>query len=133
MKDYLVRLMHCFILGYNVDFSVIYAIMATQSGETAIDRRVGKERQELPTHFGIHWSLLGYLACTLFLEQDHEMGIMLINTLQRDLKSQNDLDICAALNAVCYLEHQEMVDNVLEFVLQAMDFNKYEKCRGDKI
>ncbi|KAL7327978.1 hypothetical protein PS15p_206325 [Mucor circinelloides] len=106
MRDYLIRLMHCYMLGYNVDFSIIYAIMASQSGETALDRRVG------------------YLACTLFLTQDHELGIMLINTLQRDLKSQNYLDTCAALNAICYLEHEEMLDNVLDLVLQAMDFPK---------
>ena len=43
MKDYLIRLVHCYMLGYNVDFSMIYAIMATQSGETAIERRVGNE------------------------------------------------------------------------------------------
>jgi hypothetical protein len=41
MKDYMIRLIHCFMLGYKVDFSIIYAIMASQSGETAIDRRVG--------------------------------------------------------------------------------------------
>ncbi|KAL9537890.1 hypothetical protein MBANPS3_011374 [Mucor bainieri] len=106
MRDYLIRLMHCYMLGYDVEFSIIYAIMASQSGETALDRRVG------------------YLACTLFLTQDHELGIMLINTLQRDLKSQNYLDKCAALNAICYLEHEEMLDNVLDSVIQAMEFPK---------
>ena len=41
MRDYLIRLMHCYMLGYDVEFSIIYAIMASQSGETALDRRVG--------------------------------------------------------------------------------------------
>jgi vesicle coat complex subunit len=49
---------------------------------------------------------------------------MLINTLQRDLKSQNYLDKCAALNAICYLEHAEMLDNVLDLVIATMDFPK---------
>ncbi|GAN02987.1 conserved hypothetical protein [Mucor ambiguus] len=106
MRDYLIRLLHCYMLGYDVEFSIIYAIMASQSGETALDRRVG------------------YLACTLFLTQDHELGIMLINTLQRDLNSQNYLDKCAALNAICYLEHEELLDNVLDSVIQAMEFPK---------
>ncbi|KAG2207837.1 hypothetical protein INT46_007003 [Mucor plumbeus] len=106
MRDYIIRLMHCFMLGYTVDFSIIYAIMASQSGDTALDRRVG------------------YLACTLFLKEDHELGIMLINTLQRDLKSQNYLDKCAGLNAICYLEHAEMLNNVLDLVIQAMEFPK---------
>lgn len=46
MKDYLIRLIHCFMLGYNVDFGVIYAIMASQSGETVAQRRVGKTRPQ---------------------------------------------------------------------------------------
>ena len=29
------------MLGHDVDFGIIYAIMATQSGETAAERRVG--------------------------------------------------------------------------------------------
>jgi hypothetical protein len=29
------------MLGYKVDFSIIYAIMASQSGETPGDKRVG--------------------------------------------------------------------------------------------
>ncbi|GAA5812472.1 hypothetical protein MFLAVUS_005928 [Mucor flavus] len=106
MRDYLIRLMHCYMLGYAVDFSIIYAIMASQSGETASDRRAG------------------YLACTLFLAHDHELGIMLINTLQRDLKSQNYLDRCSALNAICYLEHTEIVDSLLALVVACMEFPK---------
>ncbi|KAI8972729.1 armadillo-type protein [Pilobolus umbonatus] len=106
MRDYLIRLMHCYMLGYDIDFSVIYAIMATQSGENEYDRRVG------------------YLACILFLRKDHEMTIMLINTLQRDLKSQNDLDQCAALNAICYIEHPDLSDNVIDLVLKAAEFPK---------
>lgn len=108
MRDYMIRLIHCYMLGYSVDFSIIYAIMASQSGETVGDKRVG------------------YLACTLFLENDHELGIMLINTLQRDLKSHNYLDKCAALNAICYLQHSEMLDSVLDLVVATMIFPKYD-------
>lgn len=53
------------MMGYNVDFGLIYAIMITQSGESIADRRVG------------------YLASTLFIENDSELAIMLTNTLQR--------------------------------------------------
>lgn len=114
-----------------MDFSIIYAIMASQSGETAGDRRVGKAKTYLVLvaletffPFFLTYFLKGYIACTLFLEKDHELGIMLINTLQRDLKSQNYLDQCAALNAICYLEHTEMVDSVLDLVIHAMEFPK---------
>ncbi|KAI8991801.1 armadillo-type protein [Mycotypha africana] len=98
MKEYLIRLIHCHMLGYDVDFSIIYAIMATQSGETEIDRRVGK--------------------------LSHELGILLINTLLRDLKSQNYIAVCAALNAVSYIEPEQMLESVLDCVIQAIDFPK---------
>jgi hypothetical protein len=29
------------MLGYQVDFGIIYAIMASQSGDTVLDRKVG--------------------------------------------------------------------------------------------
>ncbi|KAI8139301.1 Clathrin/coatomer adaptor, adaptin-like protein [Fennellomyces sp. T-0311] len=106
MRDYLIRLIHCFMLGHDVDFGIIYAIMASQSGENAAERRVG------------------YLACTLFLHDNHDLGIMLINTLQRDLKSSNFLDRCAALNAICYLHHDEMRSAVLDTVIASLDFPK---------
>ncbi|KAI8366016.1 armadillo-type protein [Radiomyces spectabilis] len=106
MKDYLIRLIHAFMLGYNVDFGVIYAIMTTQSGETALQRRVG------------------YLSCALFLEKNNELAIMLINTLQRDLKSTSYLDVCAALTMICYVEHPEMQDALLEPVIRTMGFEK---------
>lgn len=119
MRDYLTRLIHCYMLGYTVDFSIIYAIMASQSSDTVGDKRVG------------------YLACTLFLENDNELGIMLINTLQRDLKSHNYLDTCAALNAVCYLQHPEMLHSVLDLVIATMSFPKYVfpmyKARREKL
>ncbi|ORZ03708.1 armadillo-type protein [Syncephalastrum racemosum] len=106
MKDYMIRLIHVFMLGYDVSFGTIYAIMATQSGETALDRRVG------------------YIAATLFLQKNHDLTIMLVNTLQRDLASQNHLDRCAALTSICYLDHAEMQDAVLEKVLQCMEYPK---------
>ncbi|CAO3582438.1 unnamed protein product [Absidia cylindrospora] len=82
---------------------IIYAIMTTQSGETVAQRRVG------------------YLACTLFLNKRHDLSIMLVNTLQRDLKSLNYLDTCAALNALCYLDHLEMTDHLLEPTMKTME------------
>lgn len=45
MRDYLIRLIHCYMLGYKVDFSIIYAIMASQSGETPGDKRAGMQNK----------------------------------------------------------------------------------------
>ncbi|KAI8099471.1 armadillo-type protein [Halteromyces radiatus] len=106
MNEYLIELIHCSLLGYNVDMGLIYAIMTTQSGDTPAQRRVG------------------YLVCTLLLNKQHDLGIMLINTLQRDLKSTNYLDNCAALNAICYMDHLEMADHLLEPTMKTMESSK---------
>ncbi|ORX52788.1 ARM repeat-containing protein [Hesseltinella vesiculosa] len=103
MKEALTQVIHCYMLGYNVDFSLIHAIMMTQSGETLDQRR------------------LGYLVSILLLNKD---GIMLINTLQRDLKSANFMDNCLALTAICYLDNLEWMEHVLEPTLQAMSSSR---------
>lgn len=95
----------------------------------------------------------GYIACSLLLTENHELTIMLVNTLQRvrtffllpryvkisldtipqlynsfhtqDLKSTYYLDVCAALNALCHISHTEMVGAVLESVAALLDYPKY--------
>lgn len=46
MNEYLIKLMHCALLGYDIDMGIIYAIMTTQSGESVAQRRVGKNEKE---------------------------------------------------------------------------------------
>ena len=38
-----------------------------------------------------------YLAVTLFLNEDHDLMLLIINTIQKDLRSDNFLVCCAAL------------------------------------
>ncbi|KAI9283430.1 armadillo-type protein [Umbelopsis sp. AD052] len=106
VKEYLIRLIHCHMMGYNVDFGLIYAIMITQSGESIADRRVG------------------YLASTLFIENDSELAIMLTNTLQRDLQSAKFQDRCAALVAIGNIRQQEIVKAVVDLVIINTDYQK---------
>ncbi|KAI9279268.1 Clathrin/coatomer adaptor, adaptin-like protein [Sporodiniella umbellata] len=105
-KEYFARLIHCFMLGYSVDFSIIHAVMLTQSGQDTLDKRTG------------------YLACSLFLQHDHELSIMLVNTLQQDLCSQNHWHQSIALNSLYYLYHPEIPESVIDLVLKAMDVPK---------
>lgn len=37
---------------------------------------------------------IGYLTCNLFLHKDHELMLLLINTMQRDLQSANHIEVC---------------------------------------
>ena len=43
---------------------------------------------------------MGYLASSLFLNEDHELNMLLVNTLQNDLRSENQLVVCSALTTV---------------------------------
>ncbi|RUS30873.1 hypothetical protein BC938DRAFT_478833 [Jimgerdemannia flammicorona] len=46
MKEYVTRLIYCNMLGHDVDFGIIHAIMLTQSAERVEERRTGKNSQE---------------------------------------------------------------------------------------
>ena len=46
---------------------------------------------------------IGYRAMTLFLNDDHDLIILIVNTSQKILKSDNYLVVCVALSAVCKL------------------------------
>lgn len=61
---------------------------------------------------------VGYLTCSLVLSPTHEFRFMIIiNQLQRDLQSSNQLEVCAALTVVCKLVTMEMTPAVQPLVL----------------
>eukprot|EP00730_Choanoeca_flexa_P017685 TRINITY_DN8548_c0_g3_i3.p1 TRINITY_DN8548_c0_g3~~TRINITY_DN8548_c0_g3_i3.p1 ORF type:complete len:1290 (+),score=355.63 TRINITY_DN8548_c0_g3_i3:32-3871(+) len=97
MKEYLVRLMYCEMLGHEVDFGYIHAVKFTQ-------------------HSSLFEKRVGYLAVGTLLHEDHELILLLVNTIQRDLKSTNVVEMCMALNAVCRLINAEMIPAVLSLV-----------------
>jgi AP-4 complex subunit epsilon-1 len=74
MREYIVRALYCEMLGIDASFSYINAVKFTQS-TNLLDKRVG------------------YLACSLFLHRNHELLMLLVNTIQRDLKSPNVLEV----------------------------------------
>lgn len=63
---------------------------------------------------------VGYLAASLFLQEDHELIVLLINTLQKDLKSANVIEVCCALTVVCKLINKDMMPALLPQVLQLL-------------
>ncbi|TYJ23061.1 hypothetical protein E1A91_A08G165600v1 [Gossypium mustelinum] len=62
----------------------------------------------------------GYLAVTLFLNEDHDLIILIVNTIQKDLKSDNYLVVCVALNAVCKLINEETIPAVLPQIVELL-------------
>ncbi|XP_019622254.1 PREDICTED: AP-4 complex subunit epsilon-1-like [Branchiostoma belcheri] len=97
MKELLVRLVYCHMLGHDITFGYIHALKLAQQGGL-VEKRVG------------------YLAVSLFLHEDHELIMLLINTIQKDLKSTNILHVCMGLTAVCALISTEMIPALLPMV-----------------
>uniref|UniRef100_A0A3B4A7R6 Clathrin/coatomer adaptor adaptin-like N-terminal domain-containing protein n=1 Tax=Periophthalmus magnuspinnatus TaxID=409849 RepID=A0A3B4A7R6_9GOBI len=62
MKEAMVRAIYCEMLGYEASFSYIHAIKLAQQG-SILDKRVG------------------YLAVCLFLNENHELLLLLVNTV----------------------------------------------------
>jgi AP-4 complex subunit epsilon-1 len=59
---------------------------------------------------------IGYLACSLFIDNTSEMIILMIAAIQRDLQSKNHLEVLAALNVLSQLANQHIVMAVADAV-----------------
>jgi AP-4 complex subunit epsilon-1 len=97
MKELLIRLLYVEMLGHDASFGYIKAVEFTAS-TNLLQKRVG------------------YLTASLTLSPEHEFRFMLINQLQRDLKSANHLESCAALTTVVSLVNIDMIPAVLPIV-----------------
>lgn len=105
MKEYIVRLVYVEMLGHDASFGYIQAVKMTHDDNLLLKRT-------------------GYLAVTLFLNEDHDLIILIINTIQKDLRSDNYLVCCAALTAVCRLINEETIPAVLPQVVELLGHQK---------
>lgn len=105
MKEFIIRLVYVEMLGHDASFGYIHAVKMTHDDNLVLKRT-------------------GYLAVTLFLNEDHDLIILIVNTIQKDLKSDNYLIVCAALNAVCKLINEETIPAVLPQVVELLGHSK---------
>lgn len=93
MKQYIIRAIFLEMFGYETPFLYIHAINLTQSPKFSLKK-------------------LGYLACSLFLNETSECLIMLVSSIQRDLKSEKHGDIKLALSVTSRFICPEFIENV---------------------
>mmetsp|Transcript_87521 Transcript_87521/g.137026 ORF Transcript_87521/g.137026 Transcript_87521/m.137026 type:complete len:970 (+) Transcript_87521:186-3095(+) len=105
MKEYMIRAVYVEMLGHDASFAYIHAVKLTHE-KTLLAKRVG------------------YLTCNLFLHKDHELMLLLINTMQRDLNSPNHLEVCAALTSVCRLVNVEMIPAISPLVFKLLSHSQ---------
>jgi len=111
LKEYLLRAVYVEMLGHDASFSHIHAVKAAH--ESAYDSPGGLSQKKM-----------GYLATCLFLDDQHELILLIINTLQQDLKSDNFLVVCTALTAICKLVNADTVPAVLPSVVELLGHAK---------
>lgn len=98
MKELMVRAIYCEMLGYEASFSYIHAIKLAQQGG-ALEKRVGvlllnsveeilylqhfyhKLLKQLKKQLRCGVCYAGYLAVSLFLNESHELLLLLVNTV----------------------------------------------------
>eukprot|EP00762_Andalucia_godoyi_P004031 ANDGO_05635.mRNA.1 AP-4 complex subunit epsilon len=98
MREYLIRALYCELLGSEASFSYIHAVKLC-TAQILADKRVG------------------YLAVALTLHPDHELMLLLVNTMQRDLASSNYLEVCAALTVVGKLANGDILPALIQPVI----------------
>ncbi|XP_053343985.1 AP-4 complex subunit epsilon-1 [Clarias gariepinus] len=105
MRELMVRAMYCEMLGYEATFAHIHAIKLAQQG-TVLEKRVG------------------YLAVSLFLNESHELLLLLVNTVLKDLQSTNLIEVCMALTVVSQIFPKDMIPSILPLVEEKLSHQK---------
>ena len=101
MKEFLVRLVYCEMLGHEAGFGYIHAVKLAHEG-ALIEKKVG------------------YMTVTACLHPEHELMILLVNTMRRDMTSSNILEVGSALTAATKLVSEETMPAVLDTVLELL-------------
>jgi len=109
MKELLIRAIYVEMLGHDASFSHIYAVNLTQSKNLLVKR-------------------IGYLAASLFIDENSEMIILMISTMQKDLQSRNHLEILAALNCLGMLSNENVIQAVSDSVCSLLE-HQHEMIR----
>ena len=105
MKEFVLRLLYCEMLGHEVEFGYVHALTLTQS-TNIVEKKVG------------------YLAVSAFLHKDHPLMIMTVSSFHRDLSSDNFLVVCAALTTMGKLITPETVPTVVTIVINLLEHPK---------
>jgi AP-4 complex subunit epsilon-1 len=66
MRELLIRAIYVEMLGHDASFAHIHAVNLSQSKNLLVKK-------------------IGYLSCALFIDENSELLILLISTMQRDL------------------------------------------------
>ncbi|KAG2378106.1 hypothetical protein C9374_008728 [Naegleria lovaniensis] len=110
MKEVILRLLYCEMMGHSTEhFAAIHVVnFCALSDLTTYEKR------------------LAYLTLTLLLHRNHELMLLMINVLQKDLKSSRYLNVISALIASSKLINLETIPAILPFVVSLLKHQRSE-------
>ncbi|EDR09136.1 uncharacterized protein LACBIDRAFT_296456 [Laccaria bicolor S238N-H82] len=100
-KECLIILLYCSMAitsglldnGY-LDFALSHALVLAEAGTTVEDKRIG------------------YMFCSMIMSAEHELRLMLVNTLRKDLEDSSVPRICLALDSLISLANEDLIPAV---------------------
>ncbi|KAF7459330.1 adaptin family protein [Cryptosporidium felis] len=101
LREYMIRAIYIEMLGHDASFAYIHAIKMSNDKNILVKR-------------------IGYLACCIFLNNNHELLVLLINTIQRDLESKNQLDVSAALSCLPSILNFDILSSIENSLLKLL-------------
>jgi len=107
-KKYICKLLYMFMLGYEIDFGHMEAVNLISS-----DKYSEKH--------------IGYLACTLLLNENHELLTLITNSIKSDLISNKEHFQCLALTAIANVGGKEFAEAMAQDV-QKIVLNRETKA-----
>lgn len=96
-KKYISKLLYIYMLGYDIEFGHIEAVNLLSA-----DKYSEKHT--------------GYLACTLLLNEGHELLTLITNSIKRDLASRDPNDQCLGLTAIANIGGKEQAEALADDV-----------------
>ena len=100
-RKYVTKLLYMYVMGYELDFGHVPAIGLLGASK-------------------YHEKHTGYFAIQLLLGENHEMIPLIVNSLQEDLESRNDLVKCLALAAIANIGGKDMTETLAPDVLKLL-------------
>jgi len=105
LREYLLRLLYVELLGHDASFGHIHAVKLC-SDASLINKKVA------------------YLTTCLFLSEESELLILLMNTMKSDLHSDNYLIVSASLDTICQLATEDAVPLLLPSIKELITHPK---------
>jgi vesicle coat complex subunit len=68
---------------------------------------------------------IGYLATSLFCGRNHDLLLLTVSSMQKDLSSNDPLYISIALTAACKIVSKDTIPALLQLVLQCLDHKRF--------